>query len=82
MKWEKMMLKFFGTKRKRVNNMVIKVNIKELIETVVDITVEHYVDTMEDSMRYSHREIKDKNIDTMKNDLIKKLTAILEEKSE
>ena len=62
--------------------MVIKVNLKELIETVVDTTIEHYVDDTEDSMRYSHREIKDKNIDSMKEDLIKKLTVILEEKSE
>ena len=62
--------------------MVIKINLKELIETVVDTTVEHYVDDTEDGMRYSHREIRDKNIDYMKNDLIKKLTAILEERNE
>ena len=62
--------------------MEIKINLKELIETVIDTTVEHYVDDTEDSMRYSHREIMDENIDSMKNDLITKLTAIFEDKSE
>ncbi len=62
--------------------MIIKVNLKELIDTIVDTTVEHYIDDTEDSMRYSHREIKDENIDVMKNDLIKKLTAIFEDGSE
>lgn len=62
--------------------MIIKVNLKELVETIVDMTVEHYIDNYEDSMRYNHREIKDENIDAMKNDLIKKLTAIMGEKSE
>ena len=62
--------------------MEIKINLKELIETVIDTTVEHYVDDTEDGMRYSHRVIKDESIDCMKNDLIKKLAAIFEDKSE
>ena len=62
--------------------MITKVNLKELIEIVVDITVEHYVDDTEDGMRYSHRVIEDESIDCMRNDLIKKLAAIFEDKSE
>lgn len=62
--------------------MIVKVNLKELIETVVDTTVEHYVDDVEDSMRCNHRQIRDKSIDNMKNALIRKLTAIFEDKSE
>lgn len=46
--------------------MLIKINLNELIETVVDTTVEHYVDDTEDSMKYSHREIRDESIDDMK----------------
>lgn len=59
--------------------MIIKVNLKELIETIVDSTVEHFVDDVEDGMRYNHRQIRDKDIDAMKNVLIRKLNAIFEE---
>lgn len=75
----------FSNFDERINSeykMEIKVNLKELIETIVDITVEHYVDECEDSMRYSHKQIVDENIDNMKNDLINKLNSIFEEKSE
>lgn len=59
--------------------MEIEVSLKDLIETIVDITVEHYVDTFDDEMCYSHKRIYDDNIDSMKKDLIKKLNSILKE---
>ena len=66
----------------KVNNTEIKVNLEELIETIVDLTVEHYVDEYEDGMRYNHRHIQDENIETMKSSLIRKIVSIFREKKE
>lgn len=62
--------------------MQIKVNLENLVETIVDLTVEHYVDEYEDGMRYTHKYIKDEDIETMKASLVRKLIAIFEEKGD
>lgn len=66
--------------------MKIKVNLKELIETIVDVTVEHYVDEYRTDDRFQPsqkvRQIKNDCIDLMKEDLIRKLCNIFEDKSE
>ena len=62
-----------------MSKMEIKVNLEKLIETIIDITVEHYVDECEDGMRYTHKYIKDENIENMKASLVKKFIAIFKE---
>ncbi len=61
----------------------IKASLEDLIETTIDIIVEHYVDSYANGMgQYNHRHIVDKNIENMKSDLTTKLIAILKDKSE
>ena len=61
--------------------MKISVNLTELIETIVETTVEHYVDEYRTDDRFQEtkkiREIKNENIDLMKQNLTKKITNIL-----
>ena len=63
--------------------MDVKVNVNDLIETIVEMTVEHYVDETRkpnpDNI-YAEpivtRTISNENVDSMKADLIKKLSNI------
>ena len=53
----------------------IKVSLEDLIETTIDIVVEHYVDSyVNDRGQYNHRHIVDENIENMKSHLTTKLT--------
>ena len=57
--------------------MELKIDLKDMIETIVDITVEHYVDDYETADRQSHKRIVDDDIESMKNALTTKIVSII-----
>ena len=63
--------------------MKVEVDLKYLIEVVVKLTVEHYIDEYNTDDRFQPskviREIKGSCIESMENDLIDKLCDILKE---